>query len=182
MPLLTTIRELTLPGIKLADLARFPDERGVFMEIIRIDWKELLDGDEILQVNMSVTYPGIIRAWHRHARGQTDYFLVLKGSIKVCAYDDEEGSPTRGHLVEVVLSEDRMQILRVPGKYWHGFKVVSHEPAYLIYFVNKLYDYANPDEERRSWNDPSIIPVTINGRKDDPRVGRPWDWNYPPHR
>jgi dTDP-4-dehydrorhamnose 3,5-epimerase len=35
-----------------------------------------------------------------------------------------------------------MQILRVPGKYWHGFKVVGNESAYLIYFVNKLYDYA----------------------------------------
>jgi dTDP-4-dehydrorhamnose 3,5-epimerase len=129
MPLLTAVRELSLPGVKLVDLARFPDERGIFTEIMRVDWRELLDNDEIVQANMSVTYPGIIRAWHRHARGQTDYFLVLRGSIKVCAYDDEEGSPTRGHIVEVVLSEDRMQILRVPGKYWHGFKVVSHEPG-----------------------------------------------------
>jgi dTDP-4-dehydrorhamnose 3,5-epimerase len=96
MPLLTAVRELSLPGVKLVDLARFPDERGIFTEIMRVDWRELLDNDEIVQANMSVTYPGIIRAWHRHARGQTDYFLVLKGSIKVCAYDDEEGSPTRG--------------------------------------------------------------------------------------
>jgi len=27
---------------------------------------ELLGGDEILQANLSVTYPGIVRAWHRH--------------------------------------------------------------------------------------------------------------------
>jgi dTDP-4-dehydrorhamnose 3,5-epimerase len=149
---------------------------------MRADWKEILGEDEIVQANLSVTYPSIVRAWHRHPRGQTDYFLVLKGSIKVCAYDDGEGSPTRGYLVEAVLSGDRMQILRVPGRYWHGFKVVGHEPAYLIYFVNRLYDYASPDEERRPWNDPSIIPVAINGRKDDPRVGKPWDWLYPPHR
>jgi dTDP-4-dehydrorhamnose 3,5-epimerase len=169
---LTAVRELTLPGVKLVDLARLPDERGVFTEIMRADWGELLGEDNIVQANFSVTYPGIVRAWHRHVRGQADYFLVLKGSIKVCAYDDDQGSPTKGHLMEIVLSEDRMQILRVPGKYWHGFKVAGHESAYLIYFVNKLYDYANPDEERRSWNDPSIIPVAINGRKDDPRVGR----------
>ena len=182
MPPLASVKDLHLSGVKLADLARFPDERGIFTEIMRTDWKELLGEESIVQANLSVTYPGIVRAWHRHLRGQTDYFLVLKGSIKVCIYDDEENSPTKGHLVEAVLSEARMQILRVPGKYWHGFKVVSHEPAYVIYFVNRLYDYSNPDEERRPWNDQSIIPAAINGRKDDPRVGKPWDWFYPPHR
>jgi dTDP-4-dehydrorhamnose 3,5-epimerase len=182
MPLLTTVKELHLPGVKLADLARLPDERGIFTEVMRIDWRELLNGDEIVQANLSITYPGIVRAWHRHLRGQVDYFLVLKGSIKVCAYDGGEGSMTKGHMVEAVLSESRMQILRVPGRYWHGFKVISHAPAHLIYFVNRLYDYANPDEERSPWNDPKVIPIAINGRKDDPRVGKPWDWLHPPHR
>jgi len=181
MPIQSPIKELPLPGVKLADLQRFPDERGIFTEILRSDWKELLGEDSIVQANFSVTYPGIVRAWHRHERGQVDYFLVVKGAIKVCAYDDEK-SPTRGHLVEVILSDARPQILRVPGHYWHGFKVVGNEPAYLIYFVNKLYDYANPDEKRRPWNDPKVVPVAINGRKDDPRVGKPWDWLYPPHK
>jgi len=182
MPLLTEVKELPLPGVKLVDLTRFPDERGIFTEIMRSDWKNLLGEDSIVQANFSITYPGIVRAWHKHERGQTDYFLVVKGSIKVCAYDDREGSPTKGCMVEVVLSEDGMQILRVPGHYWHGFKVVSPEPAYLIYFVNKLYDYQNPDELRRPWNDPTIVPKAINGKKDDPRVGKPWDWFYPPHK
>ena len=182
MPLLTEVKELSLPGVKLADVTRFPDERGIFTEIMRSDWKDLLGEDSIVQANLSVTYPGIVRAWHKHERGQTDYFLVVKGSIKVCAYDDREGSLTKGCMVEVVLSEDRMQILRVPGHYWHGFKVVSPEPAYLVYFVNKLYDYKNPDELRRPWNDPTIVPIKINGREDDPRVGKPWDWFQPPHK
>lgn len=182
MPLLTEVKELALPGVKIVDLVRSPDERGVFTEIMRVDWRELLGDDQIAQANLSITYPGIVRAWHRHRRGQTDYFLVVKGSIKVCAYDDEEGSPTRGNLVEVVLSEDRMQLLRVPGHYWHGFKALGIEPAYLIYFTSRLYDYRNPDEERRPWNDPSIVPSRINGRSDDPRVGKPWDWFASPHK
>ena len=70
----------------------------------------------------------------------------------------------------------------MPGRYWHGFRALGTEPVWLIYFVTKLYDYDNPDEERRPWNDPSIVPKSINGRTDDPRVGRPWDWFYPPHR
>ena len=50
-------------------------------------------------------------------------------------------------------------MLRVPGKYWHGYKVVGDEPVLLLYFVNNLYDYKNPDEERRPWNDPTVVPV-----------------------
>jgi len=182
MPLLGAVKELALPGVKLAELERFPDERGLFTEVVRQDWKELLGEDRIAQVNFSVTYPGIVRAWHRHVRGQTDYFFVVKGAVKVCAYDDEPGSETRGYLVEVVLSEAKPQILRVPGRYWQGFKAIGNEPAYVVYFVTRLYDYQNPDEERRPWNDPSIVPKAINGNEKDPRCGKPWDWFYPPHR
>jgi len=182
MPLLGAVKELALPGVKLVDLARFPDERGIFTEIMRSDWKELLGDDVIVQANLSITYPGIVRAWHKHERGQVDYFIVVKGAIKVCAYDDDENSPTRGHMVEVVLSSDRMQLLRIPGHYWHGYKVVGNEPAYLVYFVTRLYDYKNPDELRRPWNDPTVVPNRINRREDDPRVGKPWDWFRPPHK
>ena len=182
MPLMGSVKELALPGVRLVDLVRFPDERGIFTEIMRIDWKELLNDDSIVQANFSVTYPGIVRAWHRHRHGQVDYFLVIKGSIKVCAYDDRENSPTKNCLVEVVLSQDRLQVLRVPGYYWHGFKVIGSEKAYLIYFVNRLYDYENPDEERRPWNDPTIVPIEINGRRNDPRCNKPWNWFYPPYK
>ena len=181
MPLLGEVRELALPGVKLVDVAVLPDERGFFAEIMRRDWSAIFE-DEIVQANLSFSYPGIVRAWHRHVRGQVDYFLVVQGAAKICAYDDEGGSPTKGHLVEVVLSSKRPQILRVPGKYWHGYKVVGDEPVLLLYFVNKLYDYKNPDEERRPWNDPAVVPVAINGRRDDPRCGKPWDWFYPPHK
>lgn len=174
---LKSVRELALPGVKLAELERHVDERGLFHELLREDWRELLGDDEIVQANLSVTLPNVDRAWHRHLRGQVDYFFVVKGYAKVCAFDEASGS-----LVEVVLSSDKPQILRVPGHYWHGFKVVGSEPLYLVYFVNKLYDYRNPDEERRPWNDPTVVPTAINGRRDDPRCGKPWDWFYPPHK
>ena len=177
MPLKSKVKDLSLPGVKLVEITRFVDERGLFHEIMRSDWRELLGDDTIVQVNFSVTYPGIIRAWHRHLRGQVDYFFVIKGSIKVCAYDEESA-----HLVEVILSDTNPQVLRIPGHYWHGFKVIGNEPAYLVYFVTRLYNYADPDEERRPWNDPTVVPKLINGRRGDPRVGKPWDWFYPPHK
>jgi len=165
-----------LKGIQTKPLKRRPDERGFFAELMRKDWKKLLKEDEVVQANLSISYPGIVRAWHRHLKGQTDYFIVLKGALKICAYDEASGE-----LDEIVSTGYDPQIVKIPGTYWHGFNVIGNEPAWLLYFINKLYDYEKPDEERRPWNDSTIIPKSINGRT-DPRVGKPWDWNYPPHR
>jgi len=171
------MKEYPLEGVRVYELKILPDERGFFAEALRSDWKELLGDEWIVQVNLSYSYPGIVRAWHRHLRGQVDYFLVLKGAMKICAYDDE----TR-KMVEIVASEKKPSIVRIPGKYWHGTKTVSNEPSLTVYFVTRLYDYENPDEHRRPWNDPTVVPSEINGRKDDPRVGKPWDWFRPPHK
>jgi dTDP-4-dehydrorhamnose 3,5-epimerase len=73
------VREYDLPGVKTYDLKVIPDERGFFSEALRNDWKELLGEDEIVQVNVSFSYPGIIRAWHRHLRGQWTISWCFKG-------------------------------------------------------------------------------------------------------
>jgi dTDP-4-dehydrorhamnose 3,5-epimerase len=166
-----------LEGVQTYDLKIIPDERGFFSEALRQDWKEFLGDDWIAQVNLSRSYPGMVRAWHRHLRGQVDYFFVVEGSMKICAFDDG-----RRLLAEVVGSEDRPQLIRIPGLYWHGTKTVGYKPSLTVYFVTRLYDYKSPDEERRAWNDPTIAPASINGRADDPRVGKSWDWFYPAHK
>jgi dTDP-4-dehydrorhamnose 3,5-epimerase len=166
-----------LPGVVVKPLKRFFDERGSFSEVFRKDWKDLFGSDNISQSNLSITYPGVIRAWHRHLRGQTDYFLALKGTIKIGIYDDQTQE-----LNEIVSSGMNLQVVRVPGHFWHGFKSVGDEQAMLLYFTTNLYDPADPDEERRPWNDPALVPKLINGKTNDPRVGKPWDWNYPPHK
>jgi dTDP-4-dehydrorhamnose 3,5-epimerase len=165
------VREYDLPGVKTHALKVIPDERGFFSEALRSDW--LPGEDEIVQANVSFSYPGIIRAWHRHLRGQVDYFLVLQGAMKICAYGREDSPDTRGRLVEVISSSHKPQVVRIPGIYWHGTKTISNEPSLLVYFTTRLYDYQNPDEERRPWNDPTII---------DPNTGKPFDWNRPPHK
>src|SRR5919106_1698424 len=113
-------KKFGLKGIEVRDIRKNPDERGFFAEILRKDWTNLVSDDWISQANVSQSYPGIIRAWHRHARGQIDYFLVLNGAMKIVAYDGNEKSTTYGTMVEIVASEQRLQIVRIPGHYWHG--------------------------------------------------------------
>jgi len=179
---LRSLGKFGLEGFQTHDIRIVPDERGFFAEVLRQDWNELLGKEWIAQVNLSYSYPDIVRAWHRHQRGQVDYFLVIKGSMKICAYDGDERSSTRGYLAEVVVSEYKPQIVRVPGRYWHGTKTVGYKPSLTAYFVTKPYDYDNPDEERISWNDRTVVPIALNGKTDDPRAGKPYDWFHSPHK
>jgi dTDP-4-dehydrorhamnose 3,5-epimerase len=158
-----------LDGINILKISKNVDERGYFSEIFRNDWKkEILGKDEIAQANLSVSFPGVIRAWHRHNQGQVDYFLVLQGTVKICAYDEETKQ-----LNEIISSGESLQLVRIPGYYWHGFKNVGNKTSVVIYFVNRLYDYNNPDEERRPWDDSKIV---------DKKTGQPFDWNRPAHK
>ena len=155
-----------LPGIQIRTLKKLVDDRGFFMEALRADWEELLGEDVFVQANLSLSFPGVVRAWHRHLRGQVDYFLVARGSMRICAYDDAAASPTRAQLTEIVSSGEVPQVVRIPGHYWHGTMTLGAEPSLTMYFTTRLYDYRQPDEERRAWNDPII----------------PYDWLRPVHR
>ncbi|TET28962.1 MAG: dTDP-4-dehydrorhamnose 3,5-epimerase [Candidatus Bathyarchaeum sp.] len=171
------MKEYALKGVKTYEIKILPDERGFFAEALRQDWKEFLEDEQITQTNLSYSYPNVVRAWHKHTRGQIDHFLVLQGAMKICAYDEETGK-----MAEIIASDKKPTVVRIPGKYLHGTKTISNEPSLLIYFVNRVYDYKNPDEIRRPWDDQSIVPTEINGKTDDPRVGKPWDWFLSPHK
>lgn len=171
-----------IEGVEVRDLTKNIDERGFFSELIRTDWTDYLRGDDLLQLNLSFSYSGIVRAWHRHLRGQNDYFMCVDGAVKVCAYDDRQDSKTYGELDEIILSSERLRVARIPGILWHGYQAIGSQPVKVCYAVNRLYEYKDPDEERRPWDDPQIIPKSINGKTNDPRVGNAWNWYCSPNK
>ena len=171
-----------IEGIILKDISKFVDERGYFSELFRGDWKDILLDDKIIQYNLSFSYPNIVRAWHRHLKGQNDYIICVSGAVKVCAYDDRKDSETFGEIDEIILSEESFKLAKIPGILWHGYKAIGTKPIIILYGANNLYNYKTPDEERRKWNDESIIPKSINGNTNDPRVDKPWDWYFSPNK
>ena len=133
---MSKIKTFPMEGIKVFELNRIVDERGSFTEIMRNDWTELFGDGKIQQSNLSINYPGMIRAWHRHARGQIDYYVVVKGTVKICVYDNDKNSKTLGNLTEIISSDQKLQVVRVPGHYWHGIKTLGNEASMLVYFIN----------------------------------------------
>lgn len=154
---------MSIHDVEVRDLQANVDERGHLVEIFRKDW-DMYDPEPAMSY-YSLSYPGIIRAWHKHKRGQIDHFVCPKGHIKVGIYDDRNGSPTQGELNTFVIGEQNQQAIRIPGDCWHGFMVIGDERAMLINFPTKLYDYDEPDEERLP-HDTDEIPL---------------DWEVEPH-
>ncbi|GJM18644.1 MAG: hypothetical protein DHS20C14_08570 [Phycisphaeraceae bacterium] len=95
------------------------------------------------QVNVSAQHPGVIKAWHRHAK-QTDFWCTLGGHLKVGVWRDTDDA-----CWSAVTGDRRPAIVVIPPTLWHGAATVGPEPATLLYYVTHAYDPANPDEERR---------------------------------
>jgi len=148
--------------IEVRVLKKNVDERGFLFEVLRKDWSIF---DEFAMIYTSMTYPGIVRAWHRHPKTkQKDLFCVLSGMAKIVVYDQREDSPTKGLINEFILGEHNMMLLKIPGECWHGFKALGTKPVVLLNFPTKLYNYENPDEERL--------------RPDTDKI--PYDWGLAP--
>lgn len=98
------------------------------------------------QVNYSVQYPGIVKAWHRHDK-QTDFWMCVMGHIKAGVWRESDGAAWM-----MVLGEKRPGVLIIPPPLWHGAACVGPTPAGLLYYVTHAYDASKPDEHRRPWD------------------------------
>ena len=141
-----------IQGVEIKQLTRHADERGYLMELVRSD-------DAIFskfgQCYVSMNYPGVVRAWHWHKK-QDDFFVVVKGMIKVGLFDMREGSPTRGEAGEYYLGDNNNIVLKIPPGVAHGYKTVGTEPSLLVNFPSELYNREEPDEYRLSWDTDQI--------------------------
>jgi dTDP-4-dehydrorhamnose 3,5-epimerase len=98
------------------------------------------------QVNFSVQYPGVVKAWHRH-RAQTDFWIGLTGHLKAGVHRESDGQSWL-----LVIGEKRPGVLVIPRTLWHGAATVGDVPCGLLYYVTHSYNAAKPDEERRAYD------------------------------
>jgi len=94
------------------------------------------------QVNVSVQRPGVVKAWHRHAK-QTDFWVCPSGTLLAGVWRERDGATW-----SIVLGGQRGGVLVIPSGLWHGAATLGEECATLVYYVTHAYDPANPDEQR----------------------------------
>jgi dTDP-4-dehydrorhamnose 3,5-epimerase len=142
-----------IEGVKVKKLVKHCDDRGFFAELIRDDEPEFLA--KFGQASWSMSYPGVIKAFHYHEK-QDDLWFFPSGNAQVVLYDLREGSPTKGETNVFYMGEENPIMLLIPKRVAHGYRVLGHKPATIIYFTTESYNPDNPDEKRIPWNDPSI--------------------------
>ncbi len=141
-----------IAGVEVKKLIKHVDDRGFFMEILRDDDKLL---DRFGQASMSLTYPGVIKAFHYH-NIQDDHWFFPSGNAQVVLYDMREDSPTYKKTNVFYMGEHNPILVKIPKGVAHGYRVLGSEPAVIIYFTTESYKREEPDEFRIPWDDPEI--------------------------
>ncbi len=133
-----------IEGVKTKKLRVIPDERGRLMEILRADDPLFL---KFGQVYMTSTYPGVVKAWHKHEK-QTDNIACVQGMIKLALYDSRESSPTFKEINQFYIGVHNSLLVQIPAGIYHGWMCVSEEEAIVINIPTEVYNYEHPDEQR----------------------------------
>ena len=138
----------TLPkiaGVQLLELGNVLTRSGALLELFRQDWVCVATG--VQQVNWSLLNANGVTDWHRHAR-QTDHLVGVGGNIRLALWDGREESPTHGASEVIRLGALRPMMAIVPPGVWHALRNESGAPAGYLNMVDRLYDYARPDNYR----------------------------------
>jgi dTDP-4-dehydrorhamnose 3,5-epimerase len=114
-----------IDGVVIAPLRRIPDERGSIAHMLKCSDPHFRGFGEIY---FSSVHPGVVKGWHRHDPAVLNYACIA-GSIKLVLFDERDGSPTRGELMQLFLGVDDYRLVQIPPLVWNGFKAVGPATA-----------------------------------------------------
>jgi len=143
---------IMIDGVVVKQLVVHGDDRGFLMEVIRDDDPVFR---EVKQTTYTVSYPGVIKAFHWHRR-QWDVWFVASGMAQAVLHDLRKESPTYGNTDVVYMGERRPIVVAIPPGVAHGYRVLGTQPVALFYHTTESYDPRDPDEERIPFDDPRI--------------------------
>jgi len=135
-------RQPRIEGVQFRPTRPVPHEDGTVAEVARMEWDEL--DVPIVQVHITTTYPGRIRAWGLH-QASTDRLFVVRGLVSIVVYDGRIDSPSVGQCNEFRVSERNPGLLVIPPYLYHGWKNIGIEEAFIINMPSDQYDHGGPD-------------------------------------
>lgn len=133
--------ELALPGVVKLTPKIFSDERGFLTaSYVREAYAALGITAVFVQDNSSHSRKGVLRGMHfqRAPHMQDKLVRCAYGEVLDVAADHDPRSPTYGRHIAVTLNDNEQTLLYIPGKYSHGFCVLSDE-AVVEYKMNDIY-------------------------------------------
>ena len=80
-----------------------------------------------------------IKGWKKHAI-MISNLVVPMGQVKFVIYDDRSSSPTKGNILELILSPDNYQRLTIPAGLWFSFQGQGPDTNLILNIANILHD------------------------------------------
>lgn len=103
--------------------------------------------------------PHQMKGWGLHER-KVDRYTLISGEVLLFLWDDREGSPTRGVVQKVVLSDAAVRQVTIPLGVWHLSVNLRSTDAHLINFPTEVYHHGDPDRRLLAWDD-AAVPADI---------------------
>ena len=145
-----------IDGVEIVELARHADDGGSMTELLRLDSgvAGALRDLSIRQINFSETEPGVIKAFHLHARQTDVWYVPPSDRMLVVLVDVRKGSRTEGVGQRLVMGAGSSRLVRIPPGVAHGVRNIGTTTGRLIYFVDLHFttDPATCDEGRLPWD------------------------------
>lgn len=125
-----------MKNIEIKELIVHKDNRGWLAEIFRPeDVNETIKG----QITVTTAHPGIAKGNHYHKR-KWEWYCVIKGRMKLVLKDMETGNKE-----EIILSDDKLEILKIGPNIAHGFKNIGEDMLFVLMYIDSPFYPDDPD-------------------------------------
>jgi dTDP-4-dehydrorhamnose 3,5-epimerase len=116
----------------------FKDTRGK-------SWFDIIG--ETGQVDITITYPEAIRAFHYHER-KYEIFFVIEGEYKIVVYDTQASIKKK-----TVTYLSQGDSIRIEPYTWHGYQVLGEKRGIIMEYSSERHNLNNPDDQRKPYNE-----------------------------
>lgn len=154
------LRGVAIAGVSFRPCRPVAHEDGHVSEVARASWDIIKT--PIVQVHITTTMVGRVRAWGLHQRS-TDRLFVVNGLVRFAVFDGRKDSPTLGRFMELTMSERNPGLLTIEPNLYHGWKNIGTSEATIINMPDRMYDYEQPDALDLPWDSEAarrLIPYT----------------------
>lgn len=143
------LRQIAIDGVKFRPVRPVAHADGHVTEVAREAW-DIIE-KPIVQVHLTTTLIGRVRAWGLHQLG-SDRLFVVSGLVRFVVFDGRTQSPTFGKYAEYLVSERNPGLLTIAPHLYHGWKNIGATDAMVINMPDQMYNYDRPDALDLPWD------------------------------
>lgn len=152
------VKKTSIEGLFIIERPTFPDERGFFHEVFRLNELLEISGMEfkIIQVSHSMSKPGVIRAIHTEQWHKIIY--PVTGKLFVAIVDARPDSKAfmkvETFTFDNTTDDSPHRALFLPPGVGNSLCVFGEEPVHYMYATDEYWD--NSKAQGIAWDDPDL--------------------------